>query len=1402
MTLDAPYPNKETQHVRGPQSTFSASLKPPKRYKRSPPNLTDEVSLGFLSSLSHGYQNPPLQPSIFPRISSQSERKEYLGVDGLRDAVHHPAIARFFNDEDHANRTSVLQQQEIWTSRFRPRKADEVLGNESRALYIRDWLKALEIRLHVTNSPPTKSGATVTGRRKVKPDPPERAPKRTRVIRAVDKKRGRKRRRLDSEDELDSFIACSDNEDDTIPDEPVEGTDDDDFNFCRRTLSRLQRKDRSRPLEQHRPTSEIGVDNIPTNPNYQSSDANFTDTLTNTLIITGSPGCGKSAAVYACADELGWEVFEVYPGIGRRSGANLDNLVGDVGKNHLIQQTRPKYRMAAAQCDSRATAALSTLSPKTGKANPKPSPTDLDTEHPIGSLKTNGPAKPSATARQSLILLEEVDILFKEDAGFWPAVIDLIKECRRPVIMTCNDITLVPVADLPLQSVLTFQPCPSEPAVTFLQCLCVTQGYAIPRYKLIQLYETTHIVQSMDLPDAPLNPRTEPLPPPDLRRSITQLQLICTDATHEANVPQEAQGAAENFPSLPMTISAQSGADVSETSTEELWRWASTYTDCVSYTDSYLCRGPLDGREALSYNLSESLLDDELGHAILIRPSHVSDTRDGLVFYHNDELIVQDAIHLSRGKHEVLGAIPITTSINPAASGSNTDMETRLFRARVEHQAQMLAALQDIVQPPAPLMPQSSVYLDYIPWVRFMVGVDDILERLAWDEMEKVKSGRLTRNSMKARHIRTIDLREDQHRALFYNVDIHKVIHIDHPWGRLLTTLQHPIYTGIMPASTTTIKHVNLYSSPKDTSDGTPALKDVSRHSPVISLPPLDYLQQHRRGSITDPSLHAASVNSSAGPRHIDGIDFASRAIIQLRPRPAANYTFGDGGGSTHNSESSSKQMRKILRSPSAEWEPAKGIAPLQTSLPPNGGTSEFEVSFVVRIFSNEKQSPRVNTRQADDSDHSSRRQSIANSSDSQMPHGTKRKTSTYREADGSDDTDSQLVGPGVPSPMTIDSEGRAQKRRGSTIEMSRIAQLSIYDQRRHSVHSGTIASRASTGISGGNGHWWLNERRDSLPPSFPNGITSGYSSALSGDQPHGRPAAPSTPGSMATFAWSAAQHPDGLQDPNIQHHPRSFETQPMQMTMMPPMTFPPDRRMSVPESSTSTIGPTRNIRSRSRPPSRQLRENSQTVTSTVGPAPPAEEPSSAPSPSSSLKPPKEPGSTPYSRSPELRVSHKLAERKRRKEMKDLFDELRDQLPADRGMKASKWEILSKAIDFVTNLKQSHQDMVREIELLRHELESMRQGIPSFGPGAPPHAMVYGQGAPVPGPYPPPPGAISHPPPHTHQPPHPPQPRPPSSENPYPASTSLPPAPTGVPPAPTTNGVASIPTNKSEVQPM
>ncbi|CAG8500648.1 8586_t:CDS:2 [Ambispora gerdemannii] len=83
---------------------------------------------------------------------------------------------------------------------------------------------------------------------------------------------------------------------------------------------------------------------------------------------------------------------------------------------------------------------------------------------------------------------------------------------------------------------------------------------------------------------------------------------------------------------------------------------------------------------------------------------------------------------------------------------------------------------------------------------------------------------------------------------------------------------------------------------------------------------------------------------------------------------------------------------------------------------------------------------------------------------------------------------------------------------------------------------------------------------------------------------------------------------------------------------------------------------------------------------------------------------------TPYSRSPELRISHKLAERKRRKEMKELFDELRDSLPVDKSLKTSKWEILSKAVDFINTLKQNQEEISKEVESLRQELAALKGG--------------------------------------------------------------------------------------------
>lgn len=298
----------------------------------------------------------------------------------------HPAIVRISQIGEEA----VSDPQKLWADRWHPVRAEEVLGNEQCATFLRNWLGALQLEL----APQTENPKDVEGKAAALAKR-----KRPRVMRQVSK-RCRKKQRIDSDDD-DSWIA----EDGHVSYHEEEDEDEDDLLLGK-----------SREEEEYAPRLS--------RQNSQNEVATFTD-LANTIVLSGPSGCGKTAAIYACAEELGWEVFEVYPGIGKRNSANLDNLVGEVGKNHLVSTVHGKEDDGLSK--SRFAALLE------GK-----------TQSGVGKASDEASTSRTASVNQSLILLEEVDILYAEDANFWPAVKSLIKDCRRPVICTCNGMWLAP----------------------------------------------------------------------------------------------------------------------------------------------------------------------------------------------------------------------------------------------------------------------------------------------------------------------------------------------------------------------------------------------------------------------------------------------------------------------------------------------------------------------------------------------------------------------------------------------------------------------------------------------------------------------------------------------------------------------------------------------------------------------------------------------------------------------------------------------------------------------------------------------------------------------------------------------------------------------------------------------
>lgn len=395
--------------------------------------------------------------------SNESRSKHGTGYQG-EEGRDHPGIAKLYASIATSTTsfdTGVCDTLQ-WTQKYSPKCAEDVLQSGPEARMLRDWLKELMVSSVETGSTPTDKN-----RKKLS--------------------RHHKSKRRKVTDKLDGFIVSSEEELSEM--DELQGSDDELAGgvtvSSKRTVLRVG--------------DSIGK--------FKKGDKGR---VTNAVLISGPNGCGKSASVYAVAKELGFEVFEINSGT-RRSAKDILERVGDMTRNHLVQldgkgdesdtNNNPTgLGLLDAKQKSVNMFFKSDAQNKT-KDNRSKAKEGINNSFPREASNTS-----FRTQKQSLILLEEVDVLFDEDKQFWTGIIALIEQSKRPVIMTCTDESLVPLQDLSLHAILRYREPPPSIAIDYLLLIAANEGHMLSREAVSRLYSASQR---------------------DLRKSIMQLDFWC-----------------------------------------------------------------------------------------------------------------------------------------------------------------------------------------------------------------------------------------------------------------------------------------------------------------------------------------------------------------------------------------------------------------------------------------------------------------------------------------------------------------------------------------------------------------------------------------------------------------------------------------------------------------------------------------------------------------------------------------------------------------------------------------------------------------------------------------------------------------------------------------------------------
>ncbi|KAM0737079.1 Enhanced level of genomic instability 1 [Formica fusca] len=176
-----------------------------------------------------------------------------------------------------------------------------------------------------------------------------------------------------------------------------------------------------------------------------------------TAVLLGPYGSGKTASVYAVAEELGYSILEVNAS-SRRTGKKILKELEEATKSHRIKKSKHK-------------------SPFERIAN----------ENEVPKISQN-----------SLILLEDVDLIFEEDEGFVSAAYHLASKTKRPIVMTCRDMCPHLNKMAPQQNKIYFQKVNGSRVSALLELISLAEtNRRLPHNCLMKLLQAGDLRQAL-----------------------------------------------------------------------------------------------------------------------------------------------------------------------------------------------------------------------------------------------------------------------------------------------------------------------------------------------------------------------------------------------------------------------------------------------------------------------------------------------------------------------------------------------------------------------------------------------------------------------------------------------------------------------------------------------------------------------------------------------------------------------------------------------------------------------------------------------------------------------------------------------------------------------------------------